>query len=140
MYIQKDRRTAVDESILAVSTVSELAYEMSVFILNMWNQNPNEHTLEQLANELIVDPKHSKFVNTLRAPLSANFTVDMIYTACRMAYDEFNQRIGRLYRAVQCRENGDIPGYAEAMAPLLSKLGNEIQKEVAGQLILPGGK
>lgn len=140
MYIPKERRTKVDESVVGVQTLQDLIYAISTFILKMWNSAPTDDTLFVLAKELMQDPKNSKFVNDIRASLASHFTVGEMYTACRLAYNEFDQRIGRLHRALQCRNNGDIEGYGQAMEPLLAALGQEIRKETASQLIVPGGK
>lgn len=137
MYIQTEQRKAVDESGMAIGKFEDLVYAVSAFILRMWNEAPNDNTINVLTKELVVDPKNSKFVNDLRALLSHSLTVADIYTACRLAYDEFYQRIVRLHRAVQCRENGDLEGYILAMKPLLDKLGTEIKKEAASGIIVP---
>jgi len=140
MYILKEQRKKMDESALAVQTVSDLAYELTVFVLSMWNQQPTDETIAQITKELVVDPKHSLLVQNLRSTFADRFTIDEVYTACRLCYDEFYQRIIRLHRAVQCRENGDIEAYQAAMKPLLDKLGSEIKKESASGLIIPGAK
>lgn len=140
MYISQEERKLCEESVMAVKSVSALAYELTIFLLSMWNFSPTDETIAQITKELVIEPKNSKLVNNLRNTLADRFTVGDIYTACRLAYDEFYQRIIRLHRAVQCRENGDIQGYGEAMTPLLQKLGQEIKKETASQLILPGDK
>jgi len=139
MYIQQEQRKLADESVAGVNSVESLAYEITVFILAMWNTNPVDETIAVVTKELVVDPKSSKLLNTLRSSLAHSFTVAEIHTAARLAYDEFYQRIIRLHRAVQCRENGDIEGYQVAMKPLLDKLGSEIKKEVSSQLIIPTG-
>lgn len=140
MYIPQEQRKAADESAAGVDSVSTLAYEITVFLLSMWNQNPTDETIVSITKELVVDPKNSSFISNLRSSLAHSFTVSEVYTACRIAYDEFYQRIIRLHRAVQCRENGDIEGYLTAMKPLLDKLGSEIKKENTSGLIIPGAK
>jgi len=140
MYLNKEDRLRVEENIGQVSSPSELIYMISKFILSAWNQAPNDYTLLVVMKELVVDPKNSKFVNMLRDALAGNFSVAEIHCACRMAYDEFYQRVGRLHRALQCRNNGDLDGYKQALGPLLDALGKEVKKEAVSGLILPGGK
>lgn len=140
MYINKEQRQKVNESAYAITTISDLAYEITVFMLSMWNQHPNNETIEKITKELVVDQKNSRLVQNLRSTLADRFTVAEVYTACRLAYDEFYQRVIRLHRALECRDNGDIEGYMEAIPPLLTKLGQEIKKETASQLIIPGNK
>lgn len=137
MYISPEARKAADESVTGVTDVTSLAYEITAIILSMWNHNPTDATIAKITQELVVDPKNSKFVTNLRVALAPILTVAQVNTACRLAYDEFYQRIVRLHNAVQCRENGDIAGYQEAMKPLLDKLGTEIKKEVASSIIIP---
>lgn len=137
MYIPKESRLAIQESATNLKKYEDLVYVLTVFALKMWNDAPNDNTIGVLTKELVVDPKHSKFVNDMRNLLSDNLTVADIYTACRLAYDEFYQRVIRLHRAVQCRENGDIEGYQLAMKPLLDKLGQEVKKDMASSLIIP---
>lgn len=141
MYLSKERKEAVAESGANIKTFDELVYAVSVFILKMWNDAPNDNTINVLTKELIVDPKHSQFVNNLRQFLAHSLSVADIYTACRVAYDEFFQRVVRLHRALQCRENGDLEGYKLALKPLLDKLGQEVMKDqAASTLIIPGKK
>lgn len=138
MYIPKESRTAIQESANNLKTYEDLVYVITVFALRMWNDAPTDNTIGVLTKELVQDPKNSSFVNSLRTMLSHSLSVSDIYTACRMAYDEFYQRVVRLHRAVQCRENGDIEGYVIAMKPLLDKLGQEVKKGIASSLIIPG--
>lgn len=137
MYLSKERKEAVGESGANIKTFEEVVYAVSTFILKMWNEKPDDNTINVLTKELVVDQKNSRFVQDLRQMLSHSLTVSDINTACRIAYDEFFQRIVRLHRAVQCRENGDFEGYKTAMKPLLAKLSTEIKKDVTSQLIIP---
>lgn len=137
MYISQEQRKLVGESGANIRTFDDVVYAVSVFILNMWNDKPNDNTINVLTKELVVDQKNSKFVQDLRLMLSHSLTVSDINTACRLAYDEFFQRIVRLHRATQCRENGDLDGYLVAMKPLLDKLSTEIKREAVSQLIIP---
>ena len=138
MYISPEQRKKADESVTGIDSVTSLSYEITMIMLSMWNSRPTDETIALITQELVVDPKHSKFIGNLRAAMSPILTVAQVYTACRIAYDEFYQRIVRLHHAVQCRENGDIEGYTQAMKPLLDKLGSEIKKEAASQIIVPG--
>lgn len=139
MYIKQEQRKLVAESGANIRTFEDVVYAVTGFILKMWNDAPNDNTINVLTKELIVDQKNSRFIQDLRQLLCNELTVADIHTACRLAYDEFYQRIIRLHRAVQCRENGDIEGYQLAMKPLLDKLGTEIKKEAASNLIIPAG-
>lgn len=140
MYIPKEERKIVDESGSNISKYEHLVYAVSVFILNMWNTAPNDNTIAVITKELVVDQKNSTFIRDLRQLLSGSLTVADIHTACHLAYEEFYQRVVRLHRAAQCRENGDLDGYLVAMKPLLAKLSGEIQKEAGSGLLLPGVK
>ncbi len=137
MYIPQEQRKKVDESGAAISTFNDLVYAVSTFILNMWNKEPNDNTIDVLTKELVVDPKNSRFVADLRVLLAHSLTVADINTACRLAYDEFYQRVIRLHRAAQCGENGDLDGYLTAVPLLLTKLRTEIKKDAATGLIIP---
>ncbi len=139
MYINVEQRKKVEESGSAITSFEDLTYAVSVFILRMWNDAPNDNTLGILTRELIIDQKNSKFIQNLRSLLAHGMPVADIHTACRLAYDEFNNRVIRLYRAAQCRKNGDLEGYTQAITPLLMELGSEIQKEKASQIIIPSG-
>lgn len=140
MYLPKERKEVVDKNISAVETVDDLLYAVTTFILKAWDDNPSNETLALITKELVVDPKNSRFVTTLRSELADRFTVADIYTACRMAYDEFNSRVVRVFRGLECKENGDLEGYKKIVTELLTELNTELKQKAVSGLIIPGNK
>lgn len=139
-YVESASRLRIENSLDGVQTVGDLNYLLTTLILKMWNAKPSYATIHDLRKELVTEPKQSRYLNTLRAELADRFTVGDVYTASALAFEEFYQRVGRLYEAMKCRENGDVPGYAEAIAPILQHIGSEMKKEAVSGLILPGDK
>lgn len=137
-YVDSDARKRIELGLNGVQTVGDLNYLLTTLILQMWNTRQSYQTIHDLRKELVTDPKNSKYISVLRRELADRFTVADMYTAAALAFEEFYQRVGRLYEAMKCRENGDVPGYTEAIAPLLLQIGSEIKKESVSGLILPG--
>lgn len=138
-YTKPERREAINKTGMdAVFDFGDLNYFVTTIILKMWNTHPRYATIHLMRKELVTEPKKSALLQNLRTNLADKFDTADVYTAAALAFEEFYQRVGRLYEALKCRENGDVEGYPEAIKPLLEKLGSEIKKETVSGILLPG--
>lgn len=140
-YVAKESREAVQLGLEGVKTVGDLNYVITKVILACWLEKPKYETLHMMRKEMLIEPKSSRFLQNLRTELADRFTTGDIYAAAAEAYDEFHGRVGKLYEAIKCHENGDIEEYTEVVGPLLSELQGLMKKGDPKKvsLILPGG-
>lgn len=140
-YVDKESRIRIQEGLEGVVTVGDLNYVITKVILACWMEKPKYETLHLMRKEMLIEPKSSRFLQNLRTQMADRFTVGDIYAAAAEAYQEFRDRVGKLYEAIKCHENGDIEEYTEVVGPLLAELQNLMKqgdpKKVS--LILPGG-
>lgn len=140
-YIEKKNRDSIALGLESVLTVGELNYVITKVILACWLEKPKYETLHLMRKEMLVEPKSSRFLQNLRRELADRFTTGDIYAAAAEAYHEFRDRVGKLYEAIKCHENGDIEEYTEVVGPLLAQLQGLMKKGDPKKvsLILPGG-
>lgn len=114
-YIKEADRVAINQSLLNIRTVGDLNYFITIRMLREWSKSPSYTMIHVLHVELVQSPKDCPLLNELRTKLADRFTVADIYSAARLAFNEFYRRIGVKYEKSKIEENGDLLEYQAAL-------------------------